>query len=498
MSSYSKRFPENFFWGGATAANQCEGAWNKEGKLDSIADHFTLGSRLVPREFNDTIDEKKVYPSHKAIDFYSHYKEDIALFAEMGFKMFRMSINWTRIFPNGDDEVPNQKGIEFYRNVFTELKKRGIEPLVTLSHYELPYHLSKKYDGWVNRKCIDFYLKYCEVVFKEYKDLVKYWLTFNEINSTIIKGNAYFSSGIQSVKSKQQGSGVLITNKNVKEDQKDEEIERNKQYNALHHKLIASAKAVQLAHSINPKYLVGCMIGGICQYPMTCHPDDILLAQKERCNIFYMCSDIQVRGTYPNYSKRYFRENKISINVEEEDVDTLKRGCVDFYTFSYYSTGCVTTDTNVDMSTGNLIFGASNPYLKTSEWGWQIDPKGLRYFLNEIYDRYQLPIMVVENGLGQDDKLEEDKTIHDLYRIEYMKQHIEQMAEAIDDGVELWGYTPWGCIDIVAASTGEMKKRYGLIYVDLNDYGEGTFNRYKKDSFYWYKKVIESNGEELG
>ncbi len=489
------RFPKNFYWGGATAANQYEGAWNKDGKKDSIADHFVLGSRAEPRRFTAEINPEEVYPSHKASDFYHHYKEDIALFAEMGFKMFRMSINWTRIFPNGDDEQPNQKGIEFYRNVFQELKKYGIEPLVTLSHYELPYHLSEKYDGWTDRKCIDFYLNYCEVVFREYKGLVKYWLTFNEINSTILKGNGYFSAGIQSVKSKDQGAGVT-PDKTTDSAETDKE-DMNKQYNALHHKLVASAKAVQLAHKLDESYRVGCMIGGICQQPLTCHPDDIVLSQKERQHIFYFCSDVQVRGAYPGYIQRFFDENSITIQFAEDDQTILKEGCVDFYSFSYYSTGCVTVDTEVRKASGNLIFGAANPYLNTSEWGWQIDPKGLRYFLNEIYDRYQIPIMVVENGLGQEDKLEEDKSVHDPYRIEYMKQHIEQMAEAIADGVELIAYTPWGCIDIVAASTGEMKKRYGLIYVDADDYGNGTYNRYRKDSFYWYKKVIASNGEEL-
>lgn len=489
-------FPKEFLWGGATAANQYEGGWNEGGKKDSIADHLTLGSREKPREFTAVIDENKVYPSHKATDFYHRYKEDIALFSEMGFKIFRMSINWTRIYPKGDEGSPNQEGIEFYRNVFTEMKQHGIEPLVTISHYELPYHTSVKYDGWLNRKTIDFYLKFCETIFKEYDGLVKYWLTFNEINSTAMMGNAYFSGGIYSVKNKRQGAGVI--GKKVEEEfQSDVNEVRNKQYKALHHKLVASAKAVVLAHKINSDYKVGCMIGGVCQYPMTCNPDDIVLTQQTRQNGFYLCSDVQVRGFYPGYAKRFFKENEIEINISGDDCDILEKGCVDFYTFSYYSTGCVTTDTNTDKTAGNMIFGAANPYLKTSEWGWQIDPKGLRYFLNEIYDRYQLPIMVVENGLGQDDTLEEDKSIHDPYRIDYMKQHIEQMAEAIDDGVELVGYTPWGCIDIVAASTGEMKKRYGMIYVDADDYGQGTYNRYKKDSFYWYQKVIKSNGENI-
>ncbi len=489
-------FPEGFLWGGATAANQFEGGWNEDGKLDSTADHLTLGSRSASREFTDVIDPSKVYPSHKASDFYHHWKEDIALFAEMGMKMYRMSINWSRIFPRGDEAEPNQAGVELYRNVFTELKKYGIEPLVTISHYELPYHLSKTYNGWVSRDLIDFYLNYCRVIFTEYKGLVKYWLTFNEINSAILSGSGFLSAGIYAVAKQGMGAGVIEGEK-AEPDPSEEVAARNMGYNALHHMLLASAKAVQLARTIDPEYRLGCMIGGICQYPLTCNPNDMLLTQKARQNIFYYASDVQVRGAYPAYAKRYWSENGITLDWQPGDEETLKAGCVDFYTFSYYSTGCVTADENVAKTSGNLIFGAANPYLQTSQWGWQIDPKGLRYFLNELYDRYQVPIMVVENGLGQVDKLEDDKTVHDDYRIEYMRQHIEQMEEAIADGVDLIAYTPWGIMDLVAASTGEMKKRYGVIYVDADDNGEGSFERYKKDSFYWYKKVIASNGGDL-
>lgn len=487
-------FPKNFMWGGATAANQFEGGWNEGGKLDSTADHFTLGSRNEARKFTAIIDtDKYYYPSHKASDFYHHYKEDIALMAEMGFKMFRLSINWTRIYPKGVEESPNEEGLEFYRNVFLELKKYGIEPLVTISHYELPYYLAEHYDGWLDRRCIDFYLKYCKTLFTEYNGLVKYWLTFNEINSLILDGNGYFSGGILSSSRKDMGAGVL--GKGISQEAQYED--RQKQYQALHHQLLASAMAVKMAHEINTNYQVGCMIAGICQYPLTCHPDDMILIQKERRNIFYYCPDIQAKGKYPSYAKRFFKENDIKIKMEDGDDEILRQGKVDFFSFSYYSTGCVTADENVDKTAGNLVFGASNPYLKRSEWGWQIDPQGLRYFLNEIYDRYEIPIMVVENGLGQDDKLEEDYTVHDDYRIEYMKEHIKAMSEAIEDGVDLIAYTPWGCIDLAAASTGEMKKRYGMIYVDADDHGNGTYNRYKKDSFYWYKKVIASNGEDL-
>ena len=486
-------FPKDFLWGGATAANQFEGGYLDGGKLDSTADHLTLGSRKSPRIFTDNFDTEKYYPSHMASDHYHHYKEDIALLAEMGFKIYRMSINWARIYPHGDDKYPNQEGIEFYRSLFTELKKHEIEPLVTISHYEMPYHLSKEYNGWANRKLIDFYLKYCETIFTEYKGLVKYWLTFNEINSAILDGNLFFATGVYNVENKNMGAGIIGDMEAIKEkNQKNKEL----QYQCLHHMLVASSKAVQLAKEISKEYKVGCMIAGICQYPYTCNPNDMLLAQKERQNIFYYASDVQVRGFYPGYAKRFWKDNEFNLEITEEDVENLSKGCVDFYTFSYYSTGCV-GESNSDRTEGNLIFGLSNPYLKASEWGWQIDPVGLRYFLNEIYDRYQIPMMVVENGLGQEDKLEADYSIHDDYRIEYLKAHIREMSEAIEDGVELIGYTPWGCIDLKAASTGEMKKRYGFIYVDVDDYGTGTYNRYRKDSFYWYKKVIESNGEEL-
>ncbi len=481
-------FPSNFYWGGATAANQVEGAYLEDGKLDSTADHLALGSKTEPRKFSDEIDENKIYPSHVASDFYHHYKEDIELFAEMGFKMYRMSINWSRIYPHGDDKQPNQKGIEFYRNVFTELKKYNIEPLVTISHYELPYHLSKEYDGWYGRECIDFYLNYCNTIFNEYNGLVKYWLTFNEINSSIVDGNGYFASGIQSIKYKDM-SATLHGNIDAETKQK--------QYQAIHHMFVASAKAVQLAHSINPDYRVGCMIAGLCQYPFTPDPNDMVLVQQERQKLFWYCSDIQVRGQYPSYANRYFKEHNIHIHMADGDLDILKNGIVDFYTFSYYSTGCVSTHNDLAKTAGNLTFGVANPYLQTSQWGWQIDPQGLRYFLNEIYDRYQIPIVIAENGLGQVDVLEEDFTVHDDYRIDYLREHIKAMNEAIDDGVDLIGYTMWGCIDLASASTGEMKKRYGFIYVDVDDYGQGTYNRYRKDSFYWYKKVIASNGADL-
>ena len=487
------KFPKDFYWGGATAANQFEGGWNLGGRIEGISDHLTLGSRKEPRRFTETINPNEHYPSHKGSDFYHRYKEDIALLAELGIKMFRISLNWARIYPTGIEDTPNQQGLDFYRNVFEECKKYNIEPLVTLYHADMPYYLSTKYDGWYNRKTIHYFMKYTETVFNEYKGLVKYWLTFNEINSALHNGTAYMVCGMSSAQSKDLNAGVIDSNvheKNIKND-------TEKQYQCVHNMYLASAKAVQLAHEINPNYQVGCMIAGICQYPYTCDPKDMILSTVARQNLFWLSSDVMVRGAYPSYSKRIFNELGFKLNLEANDVATLKAGTVDFYSFSYYSTGCVTTHEDTLKTTGNMVFGVANPYLETSEWGWQIDPTGLRYFLNEIYDRYQKPIMVVENGLGQEDKLNDDKTINDSYRIQYLKEHIQAMADALADGVELLAYTAWGIIDLPAASTGEMKKRYGVIYVDTDDFGNGSYDRYKKDSFYWYQKVITSNGEDL-
>lgn len=487
MTKLKSGFPENFLWGGATAANQAEGAWNIDGKGISTADLLTAGSRTVKRKFTANIEEGITYPTHEAVDFYHHYKEDIAMFAEMGFKLFRMSIAWTRIFPNGDEAEPNKAGLEFYRSVFQELKKYGIEPLVTLSHYELPYNLSVKYNGWASRKTIDFYLNYCETVFKEYKGLVKYWLTFNEINSLSLETGGFWAGGILN-------NGKGYGPEEIPEQSTEHMSER---FTGLHHQFIASAKAVKLAHEIDSNYQVGCMIAGLTSYPLTPNPDDMLASQKQAQNQLFFCGDVQVKGKYPYYIKRYFEEKGIKVSMEKDDSEILKAGCVDFVTFSYYSTGCISTDPESEKTGGNLIFGVTNPYLEKSEWGWQIDPKGLRYFLNAFYDRYQLPLMVVENGLGSTDTLEPDGSVHDPYRIEYLRLHIEQMKEAIKDGVELIGYTAWGSIDIVSAGTGEMRKRYGMIYVDKDDEGNGTLKRYRKDSFYWYKKCIESNGADL-
>ncbi|MDD3361555.1 MAG: 6-phospho-beta-glucosidase [Hespellia sp.] len=465
-------FPEKFLWGGAVAANQCEGAYQEDGKGLSIQDVTPHGIK-TPRTKMPTENNMKL----EGIDFYHRYKEDVKLFAEMGFKVFRTSIAWSRIFPKGDETEPNEAGLQFYEDLFAECKKYGIEPLVTLSHYETPLYLAEKYDGWINPKLIEFYKRYVRTVFERYKDQVKYWLTFNEINS--ILHEPFMSGGINTPKS---------------------ELSESQLYQAIHHELVASAWAVKIGHEINPQFQIGCMVLSMPVYPLTPNPDDVIAAmQADHKNSFF--TDVHVRGTYPGYMKRYFREHKIQINVTEEEIEILKH-TVDFISFSYYMSVCATADPEKNKrGEGNLLGGVPNPTLEASEWGWQIDPQGLRNVLNQLWDKYQKPLFIVENGLGAVDRLveneSEEKTVEDDYRIEYLRNHLLQLEEAIEDGVEVMGYTTWGCIDLVSASTAELKKRYGFIYVDRNDDGTGTLERYKKKSFYWYQKVIETNGTSL-
>jgi len=476
-------FPKDFLWGGATAANQYEGGYNEGGKGLSTADVMTGGSHTTPRRITSKIESGVLYPSHEATDFYHHYKEDIALFAEMGFKVYRLSIAWSRIFPNGDDLTPNEEGLKFYDNVFKELKKYNIEPLVTISHYEAPFNLSLKYNGWAGREVVDFYTRYCEVLFKRYHNDVKYWLTFNEINALMMPFGTFMAGALPVDLDQELGSNKNDT--------------AQLRFQALHHQFVASAKAVKLAHEIDPSLKVGCMIAYMTLYPYTCNPNDLLLVQEQMNQNNYYCSDVQVRGAYPAFAKRLWDSKGVNVEMLPGDTEILKEGKVDFYTCSYYMSNCASADPNQEVTGGNLIKGIKNPYLESSDWGWQIDPKGLRYSLNEIYNRYQVPMMVVENGLGAKDLVEENGEINDDYRIDYLGAHIEQMNEAIGDGVELIGFTPWGCIDLVSASTGEMLKRYGFIYVDKHDDGSGTLNRSKKKSFYWYKDVISSNGQKI-
>ncbi|MDO4555014.1 MAG: glycoside hydrolase family 1 protein [Lachnospiraceae bacterium] len=475
---------KDFLWGGATAANQCEGAWDVDGKGISVSDICTGGRFGASKRITPVLEPDTFYPSREGVRHYEKFREDIKLFAEMGFKVYRFSIAWTRIFPNGDETEPNEKGLKHYEEVIDECLKYGIEPLITLSHYEVPFGLTKKCNSWVSREMIDYFLRYCRAVFTRYKGKVKYWLTFNEINSSVEPMGALLNQGILND----------LENPTVFMEQPDYP---NQRFQGLHHMFVASALAVKMAHEIDPNYQIGNMMIYMACYPFTCNPDDVLKNQERNRVMNYFCSDVQCRGAYPSYMNRYFKENNITVKMEEGDEKILKEGTVDFYTFSYYMSVCQTADPNAKRGEGNILGGVNNPYLKASDWGWQIDPKGLRYSLNEIYDRYQLPLMVVENGLGAYDELKEDGTIEDDYRIDYLRQHIEQMKEAVKDGVDLMGYTPWGCIDLVSASTGEYEKRYGFIYVRRYDDGTGDFARLKKKSFDWYKKVIASNGEEL-
>ena len=465
-------FPENFLWGGAVAANQCEGAYNEDGKGLDIQDILPHGIKTPPTD-GPTADNLKLV----AIDFYHRYKEDIKLFAEMGFKVFRTSIAWSRIFPNGDDAEPNEQGLQFYDDLFDECHKYGMEPLVTISHYETPLHLAKKYNGWVNHDLIGFYEKYVRTIFARYGKKVKYWLTFNEINSVLHQPLV---------------SGGILTPL--------AELSKSELFQACHHELVASALATKIAHEMMPDAKVGCMVIALPLYPLTPKPADVIATMHaNNANDFF--GDMHARGVYPGYMKRYFREHGIEIRTTPEELQLMKENTVDFISFSYYMSACISADPDKQVSEGNIIPGVANPYLKASPWGWQIDPKGIRYVLNRFYNRWQKPLFIVENGLGTNDELVDDgrggKTVNDDDRIEYLNDHLVQVGEAIADGVPVMGYTTWGCIDLVSASTAEMKKRYGFIYVDRNNDGSGTLARYRKKSFYWYKDVIATNGGSL-
>ena len=472
-------FPKNFLWGGATAANQCEGGYNLGGRGLANVDICPSGEMRadIIRGKIKSLDcnENLYYPSHEAVDMYHHFKEDIALFAEMGFKVYRLSIAWTRIFPNGDEDKPNEQGLRFYKNIFTECKKYNIEPLVTISHFDCPLYLIKKIGGWKNRQMIDYYLKLCKVLFTRFDGLVKYWLTFNEINMIL---HAPF-----------MGAGLVF-------DEKDNELAIK--YQAAHHELIASALATKMAHEINPQNKIGCMFAAGSAYPYSCKPQDVWDAlQIDRENYFFV--DIQARGEYPTYAIKYLTRNNCMPIMQDDDKQILNTYTVDFVSFSYYNSRCVSsTAKEQDMAAGNLFASVKNPYLNYSQWGWPIDPLGLRITLNQIYDRYQKPMFLVENGLGAIDTIDKNGQINDDYRIDYLAKHIQAMKDAIElDGVELIGYTSWGPIDLVSASTGQMKKRYGFIYVNKDDNGNGDLSRHRKKSFYWYKQVIASNGENL-
>lgn len=473
-------FRDDFLWGGAIAANQAEGAWDEDGKGPSVSDMCTGGTYTNPKRITKVPEQGTLYPSHEAVDFYHHYREDIALLAEMGCRCFRLSINWTRIFPTGMETKANQRGLAFYDAVFDECRKYGIEPLVTISHYEMPYALVEKCNGWEGRECIEYFERYCRVIFERYQEKVKYWLTFNEINTGLTPMGSVLSTG--TIKGYEGAVNAVPDEPQVR-------------FQALHHQLVASARVVRYAHEHYPDFKMGNMICFMTAYPYTCAPGDILACQRHMMKMNWYCSDVQVRGAYPCFAEKLWKEEGIRLHMTGQDLADLKAGTVDFYTLSYYASNCV--GGSGEEVEGNLITGKKNPYLKASEWGWQIDPEGLRYTLNEIYGRYEIPVMVVENGIGARDEKAADGKIHDDYRIDYLRKHIEQMRLAVEDGIDLMGYTPWGCIDLVSASTGEMAKRYGMIYVNKFDDGSGDLSRERKDSFYWYKNVIATNGGEL-
>ncbi len=467
-------FPKDFLWGGAIAANQCEGAWDVDGKGISTSDCMTVGGPKKRREYTDGVLPGRYYPNHDAIDFYHRYKQDVALFAEMGFKCLRTSINWARIFPRGDEKTPNEMGLLFYDNLFDECLMYGIEPIVTISHYETPYTLVKEYGSWRARKMIDFYVNFCQAIFQRYQDKVKYWMTFNEINTVIVHPEV--------------PTGIRIS----ADEDKDQVV-----YNAAHNMLVASARAVELGHSINPDFKIGMMILGQPFYPETCKPEDQLATMKSADLSFYF-SDIQVRGYYSNKALMFLEKNQINLEITEQDKKDLLAGTVDYVGFSYYHSFVASASGSKDQTEGNIFNSIKNPYLETTEWGWQIDPIGLRIAMNMFYDRYQVPVFIVENGLGAEDIVNKNGEIIDDYRIEFLQEHLKEVEKAISlDGVDCIGYTAWGCIDLISMGTGEMKKRYGFIYVDRDNRGNGTLDRKPKKSFYWYKKVIESNGKIL-
>jgi len=480
MAKLVKGLPDGFLWGGATAANQCEGAYNVDGRGLANVDVCPHGKDrwdvVAGRKKMFDFEEGYYYPALDAIDFYHHYKEDIKLFAEMGFKTFRLSIAWTRIFPKGDELTPNEKGLQFYENVFDECLKYGIEPLVTIVHFDAPMHLIETIGGWRSREMIGHYVRFAETLFKRFKDKVKYWLTFNEINMLM---HLPFI-----------GAGICF-----EEGENQEQVK----YNAAHHELVASALATKIAHEINPDFKIGCMMLGGTTYANTPHPNDVWATiEKDRTEYFFI--DVQAHGYYPRYALAELERKGITIPWVARDAEILKNHTVDFISFSYYSSKLTSADPEINQhTTGNAMKTLKNPYLKASDWGWQIDPLGLRITLNTLYDRYQKPLFIVENGLGAVDIPDEFGYVEDDYRIDYLRAHLKHMIDAVVlDGVELWGYTSWGCIDLVSAGTGEMKKRYGYIYVDRDNEGKGTLKRTPKKSFYWYKKVIESNGAELG
>lgn len=476
-SRVRNEFPKDFMWGGAVAANQLEGAYDVDGKglciadINEFRDDIDITKKSNKEVTTEYIKEAlessdKIFPKRWGIDFYHTYKEDLKLLAGLGLKTFRTSINWARIFPNGDEKEPNEAGLKFYDDLFDEIIKNGMEPMITISHYEMPLHLTTAYKGWYSREVIDFFERYCKTVFDRYAGKVKYWIIVNQIN--LIVHESFNHLGV--------AADVVDNILSAK-------------YQAVHNEMVSCARATKYAHDKYPEMQIGMMLCGGPDYAATCKPEDVLATLRHN-QMEYFYSDVLLRGYYPGYAFRFFEENGINIEFGENDEDDLKNTS-DFFSFSYYYTRICSKES---FENGNEA--VRNMELPANPWGWTIDPIGLRILLNEFYDRYQKPIYITENGVGYYDKLEDDK-IHDKYRVDYYKAHIEQMKEAIKDGVDLRGYYAWGPIDIVSCSSSEMSKRYGFIYVDIDDYGKGSRKRIKKDSYYWMQKVISSNGENL-
>lgn len=463
---------KNFFWGASTAANQIEGSYITDGKRPSVIDYLYTGE--IFREFDEEILGHEYYSSHNAIKHYENMESDIKLFAEMGINSYRMSIAWTRIYPTGYEEQPNKKGLEFYHKLFKLLKDYNIEPIVTLSHYEMPIEIAKS-GGWAEKSTIECFTKYAKTVMSEFQKYVKYWLSFNEINIAFVPFGILTSCG-----------GFM--------DNDDKRNTVELRFKSLHNQLLAAGKATKIMREIKSEMQMGCMIASMLNYPLTCAPEDNLLTLQDEQIYNYLCSDVMINGKYPYYTKKFLRDNDINIDISDDDKEILKNGTVDFYSCSYYMTNCKTVQKDVEQTGANLGVGGKNPYLKASKWGWQIDAIGLRIFLNKVYDRYNIPIMIVENGLGAVDVLK-DGQVDDQYRINYLEEHIISMKDAIADGVDVIGYLPWSAIDLVGLSTGSIEKRYGFIHVNIDNKGNGDYSRTPKKSYFWYKKIIEENSK---
>lgn len=482
-------FPEDFLWGGAIAAHQGEGGYKEGNKGISVADIEKYVENPTKYSYNELNnmplknilenmenDDLKYFPKRRGTDIYHHYKEDIALFAEMGFKVFRFSIAWTRIFPNGDDEFPNEEGLKYYDSFIDELLKYHIEPLVTINHYDFPLALALKYNGFADKRCIDAFFKYSKTLFDRYASKVKYWLPFNEVES--IFRHPLKSAGI------------------VQDTLVDEHTKNQILTQAMHNQLVAGALITKYLHEYYPQCKMGCMGTKHTNYAYTCDPNDVLeVMLMDRDFLFPL--DVQANGAYPTWYGKHLEEIDVKLDITNEDLELFKKNTVDFVSFSYYNSFVTSTRDDIELTPGNLHVGGKNPYLKSGDWGWQIDPVGLRISLMQMYDKFRKPLFIAENGMGAMDTLNSDGSVHDTYRIDYLRQHFQEMKKAVEDGIPLFGYTMWGCIDLISSATCEMRKRYGFIYVDQDDLGNGTLKRYRKDSFYWYKNVIASNGENL-